>query len=302
MFQSQQFVRVQRRGPETVLLQFILLSVLFFVCMIGLIAFMHFSSANTSASVAAPVPSHSASGDLIEVIVPAETVDTGKLLDPAMFRRERRPAVAVGPEMVRDFEELKGLYSRGMLVKGQPIIRDLLTSLQPVNALTASIPTGYRAIAIRVDATSSVEGWAQAGARVDVIWVTQMTGRRTASVIAPNAKVLSANRRTEQTAQQQNQGNAEKLVPSTVTLLLSSRDALRVRLASLHGRLALVLRGSQDGGGATGSTPMNEGVLYSGLNVPAAAQKRNVVTVKVRDRKSGATEQLMFENGQRVGN
>jgi Flp pilus assembly protein CpaB len=140
-----------------------------------------------------------------------------------------------------------------------------------------------------------------------VIWVTTFTGRRTASVIAPNAKVLSANRRVEGAAapaaraiSQPRAKKGEEGIPATVTLLLTSRDAMRVRLAALHGRLSLVLRGIDDSGMAGSTVPIGEGSLYSGLNHQESPRSRNLVTVTVKDRNTGEQESLVFENGQRV--
>jgi hypothetical protein len=74
---------------------------------------------------------------------------------------------------------------------------------------------------------------------------------------------------------------------------------MRVRLASLNGRLALVLRGSDDAGLAKMSGPIGEGALF---NVSKGVQplNRNLVSVKVRDRRTGKEELLTFEDGERV--
>jgi pilus assembly protein CpaB len=300
MFQRNTFGRARRR-PETVLLQFVLLSVIFFVSIIGVVAFMHFSSPPSGAATQAePTVAIVDTAGQIDLIVPTDNIVPGVPLEPSMFRRDKRPEDVVGPEMVRDFEEVRGLYTKGLLIANQPVNRDLLTGLQPVNALTASIPTGYRAIAIPVDATSSVEGWAQAGARVDVFWVTTLTGRRTVSMVAANAKVLSANNKTEGVQKRDPSKAPSDEIPHTVTLLLSSKDALRVRLSSLHGRLSLVLRGSEDSGAVASSNPIPESALYSTSNLPVMEQTRNLVTVKVKDRTTGKEEDLTFENGERV--
>ncbi len=300
MFQRNSFVRVRRR-PETILLQFVLLSVIFFVSIIGVVAFMHFSSPISGAATQTePVAAVVQAAGQVDLIVPTDNIVPGVALEPTMFRRDKRPEEVVGPEVVREFDEVKGLYTKGLLIANQPVNRDLLTSLQPVNALTASIPTGYRAIAIPVDATSSVEGWAQAGARVDVFWVTSLTGRRTVSMVAANAKVLSANSKTEGVQKNDPAKSGAEEIPHTVTLLLSNKDALRVRLASLHGRLSLVLRGSEDSGAVSSSNPIPESALYSTSNLPVMEQVRNLVTVKVKDRKTGKEEDLTFENGERV--
>jgi pilus assembly protein CpaB len=234
---------------------------------------------------------------MIEIVVPLESIPPGATLEPRMFHRVRKPEIVVSPDIVRDFEEVKGLYSRGVLVAEQPVHRDFLTSLQPVNALTASIPSGYRAIAISVDATSSVEGWAQPGARVDVIWVTKDFGTQMAYVIAPNAKVLSANKKAEGARVEGKESETE--IPTTVTLLLSVRDSLRVRLAALNGRLALVLRGIDSESTKPGS-PISEGALFNLNNKPVLPNSRNIVDVKVKDRRTGKVENLKFEDGQRI--
>ncbi len=266
-----------------------------FAVVMGMV--IHLSSPPSKANtVVAPPPQRVAEG-MIDIIVPLQSIPPGATLEPKMFHRVSKPEIVVGTDIIRDFEEVKGLFSKGMLVAGQPIHRDFLTSLQPVNALTASIPKGYRAIAIAVDATSSVEGWAQPGARVDVVWVTKDFGPQMAYVIAPNAKVLSANKKAE--GARADGKDTEGELPSTVTLLLSVRDAMRVRLAALNGRLALVLRGIEsDNKRPVG--PISEGSLFNLGNRVVMPVNRDIVDVKVKDRRTGKTETLKFEDGLRV--
>jgi pilus assembly protein CpaB len=258
---------------------------------------LHLSSAPSKANTVVASQKKAVDDGMIDIIVPLQSVPPGSTLDPKMFRRVKKPELVVGVDIIRDFEEIKGLYSKGVLVAEQPIHRDFLTSLQPVNALTASIPKGYRAIAISVDATSSVEGWAQPGARVDVIWVTKDFGMQMAYVIAPNAKVLSANKKAEGARVEGKDKEVE--VPSTVTLLLSVRDAMRVRLAALNGRLALVLRGI-DSDNNKPAGPISEGSLFNVGNKVMMPTDRNIVDVKVKDRRTGKVETLKFEDGLRV--
>ncbi len=258
---------------------------------------LHLSSGPSKANTVVTAPQAVIDDGMIDIIVPVKNVAPGATLDSKMFRRVRKPELVVSADIIRDFEEVKGLYSKGMLVAQQPIHRDYLTSLQPVNALTASIPKGYRAIAISVDAISSVEGWAQPGARVDVIWVTKDFGMQMAYVIAPNAKVLSANKKAEGARVNGKDKDAE--VPSTVALLLSVRDAMRVRLAALNGRLALVLRGI-DSDNNKPAGPISEGSLFNVGSRVVMPRDRNIVDVKVRDRRTGKVETLKFEDGMRV--
>jgi Flp pilus assembly protein CpaB len=117
-----------------------------------------------------------------------------------------------------------------------------------------------------------------------------------AYVVAPNAKVLSANKKAEGARLEGKEAEAE--VPTTVTLLLSVRDSMRVRLAALNGRLALVLRGVDTDNFKPGS-PISQGALFN-MGPKPLANNRNIVDVKVRDRRTGKVENLKFEDGQRV--
>lgn len=296
MASSNTYSRNRRRGNASAsrlaVIGAIAVAVLVFVG-----ASLHLSSAPSNARNVAGGPQQPVDDGMIEIVVPLQNIPPGATLEPNMFHRVKKPEIIVGPDIIRDFEEVKGLYSKGVLVAEQPVHRDFLTSLQPVNALTASIPNGYRAIAISVDATSSVEGWAQPGARVDVIWVTKDFGSQIAYVIAPNAKVLSANKKAEGARVERKEADVEE--PSTVTLLLSVRDAMRVRLAALNGRLALVLRGIDSENTKPGS-PISEGALFNMGPKVVISNNRNVIDVKVRDRRTGKVETLKFEDGQRV--
>lgn len=294
MVSNNSYGRSYGRGRGTDATKVAVLTAAAIVLLAGLGAAIHLSSSQSNAR--GPAAALPVDDGTIEVVVPVQNIPPGATLEQSMFHRVRKPEIIVGPDIIRDFEEIKGLYSRGMLVSQQPVHRDFLTSLQPVNALTASIPKGYRAIAIAVDATSSVEGWAQPGARVDVIWVTKETGDQMAYVVAPNAKVLSANKKAEGARTEDKTKDSE--VPTTVTLLLSVRDAMRVRLAALNGRLALVLRG-MDADTVRPSGPISENALFNLGNRPASPA-RPIVDVRVKDPVTGKVENLKFEHGQLV--
>jgi pilus assembly protein CpaB len=178
---------------------------------------------------------------MIDVLVPAKDIDAGAALEPAMFRMESRPQVGVSPRVVVSFEELKGQFARSLIVAGQPLHRDFMTSVRPTSAITASIPEGYRAVTISVDARSAVEGWVRPGARVDVMWLSNVRGRGGITRIVQNARVLSAERMT-----QTNQPQPGVPIPSTVTLLVTSEDAAKISLAATNGSITLQLRGDTD--------------------------------------------------------
>jgi Flp pilus assembly protein CpaB len=264
--------------------------VMFFV-VVGL--FLHLVSAPSDAGMVSEIPlSDTEAG---EILVPIETVQVGASFQPTMFRRELRPEEQITGDMVRSYDELKGFYAKGVLIKNQPILRGALTNRQPVHILTAMIPKNFRAVALQVEKPmlDNVDGWAQPGTDVDVVWVTKVFGRELAAILAGPVRVLAANKATEWTAAK---GPAsDKLV--TVTLLLSTRDALRVNLAAMHGKVTLGLRGLAD------KRP-NEAIRpTSNLTDEPAPQPvaKPIVSVTVRDPKSRESEVRTYDvSGRRV--
>ncbi|MCB0352422.1 MAG: Flp pilus assembly protein CpaB [Bdellovibrionales bacterium] len=182
---------------------------------------------------------------MVEVLVPVQEVQPGTALESRLFRKESRPQVGVSNRVVRDYEEIRGHYARSLIVPGQPLHRDYITSVRPTNVITANIPEGFRAVTIRVDARTSVEGFVRPGAKVDVVWASRIRGKPAITTIVHNAKVLSAERQTQQANAGQPAGAP---IPSTVSLLVSAEDAQKIQLASTTGSLSLSLRGDTDSG------------------------------------------------------
>src|SRR5690606_1867492 len=106
---------------------------------------------------------------------------------------------------------------------------------------------------LRVDATSAVEGWAVAGAIVDVLLVT----KEGATVVAEQVKILSAERSVV------SPDEGQPRVPSTVTVLVSQEQCLALNAAVNLGKIAFALRSSQDEG--TWKSPQYEAARLKSL-------------------------------------
>ena len=119
-----------------------------------------------------------------------------------------------------------------------PIFAENFSKRAPgINPVVERIPPGMRAMTIRVDATSSVEGWAGSGSIVDVLLITH----EKTSVIAEQVKVLSAERVVVPV-----EGAASPQVPSTVTLLVNQDQCLAINTAIPLGKIAFALRSPED--------------------------------------------------------
>lgn len=267
----------------------------FLVTFLGFVGlFLHVSSKPSDAKTVGEV--EMAPADTGEILVPVETVQVGTTLQPTMFRKEVRPEGQITGDMVRSYDELKGMYAKGVLVKSLPILKGALTNRQPIHILTAMLPKNYRAVALQVERPllDNVDGWAQPGTDVDVVWITSAFGKEMAAVLAGPVKVLAANKATEYSKTKAG-AEVDKLV--TVTLLLTTRDAVRVSLAAMHGKISLGLRGIGDKKPNDGAKPISN-ITDEPVAQPVA---KPVISVKVRDASSRVGEVRTYdENGRRI--
>lgn len=266
--------QVRSKADQT---RLILISSSILVVVFSLSAYFLLSNSTPEEAEAsvAQQPAVQASIESIQILVPLEEIDSGTLLSPDMFRVESRPLVAVPESAVKSIEEITGQYARSLIVPGQIMQRELMTSVRPANQVTANIPSGFRAVTIRVDARTSVEGFVRPGAKVDVVWATYIRGEPSVTVIVQNAKVLSAERSVDSSA------DPNVPVPSTVTLLVSARDASKIQLASTEGKLSLSLRGDEDDGRGDSAGPVTRSNLLAGPQVDKTRHRSTEGTVSV---------------------
>lgn len=184
--------------------------------------------------------------DLVFLPVPRRDVAPGETLAEVPFSEVRWPKSAVDDSFVKSQGELKALVATTTLPSGMPVSkRNLSMSESDANAVVESIPDGMRAITVRVDVESAVEGWARTGNYVDVIVIKPGGGSEgglESKVIAENVRILSAGRSTAPVGKDAQNTQA----PGTVTLLVSQVDALRIKTGASIGRLTFSLRGQGD--------------------------------------------------------
>ncbi len=200
--------------------------------------------------------------DSIDIPAPGRPVARGERLSNVPIVRMKWPKSKVSLQYVSDIAEFKDAVARTTLPQMLPIPVSAL-SLTPIenNGVIEAIPQGMRAITVRVDAESAVEGWAQSGSFIDVILVRKPGGvdgdRLETKIIAENVRILSAGRSAEPSPADQ---TAPK-TPSTVTLLTTQEDALKIKAAANLGKLTFALRGNGDQGPTT-SLSLDERGLF----------------------------------------
>lgn len=227
--------------------------------------------------------------EMIDVLVPIRTIEPGEELSPSLFATARRARLTIPGNTALELSQVNGRFAKSYIPPFYPFTLDMLSEKKPLNEVIGSIPEGFRAVTISVNATSSVEGWARAGANVDVQWVTEIRGERSAKRLVENAKILSAERKVES-----NQ-NPNEPIPTTVTLLVAEKEAQKISLAASSGHLVLFLRGSRDSG--KGSSDAGTLTLSDLIGDHAKTEAKIEGTLRMQG-KNGVVEELSIVEGK----
>lgn len=175
-------------------------------------------------------------------VVAAEPLPLGTLVTKTNVKVVPWPAANQVPG---GFSSIDDVVDRGVVSPvaiNEPLTANNLASKEAGAGLPPTIPSGMRAMSVRVNEVIGVAGFVVPGTRVDVMVVIGQDEGSLARVVASNVQVLAAGTRYDQEAAREG-----KAVPSSVvTLLLSPADAELVGLASNQGQLLLTLRNPLD--------------------------------------------------------
>jgi pilus assembly protein CpaB len=146
----------------------------------------------------------------------------------------------------------RGGFSRVEDVVDRPVISPILPDEPVVDSRLASrgagpglgpmIPTGMRAISVRVNDVVGVAGFILPGMHVDVLSTGRSPGRDEiiTRTVLENITVLSVGQTVQVDA------HSQAINAAVVTLLVNPEDAEALTLANNEGRIQLVLRNSTD--------------------------------------------------------
>lgn len=228
--------------------KFIIIAAVVLIASVSTILFLLYTASSGERSSvqvikdADPVP---AAVGTVTLLAPEGVVRAGAPLSSVIFKEIYWPRTQVPEGAVRDVAELRSLFARNDLQPGMPVVRGNLTREQA----RASLPVrmGDRAVTIAVDDSRGVEGFALPGTRVDVVLTFMSAGQLTSQVIVDNATVLSLGGDSTLGGQAGSErARLGRRASSTITLNVSTGDALKLQTARQLGNLSLTLRNSED--------------------------------------------------------
>lgn len=216
------------------------------------------------------VSSHAAKAPSLatkDMVVAAESLPLGLAVKPNHVKIVKVP-VEMFPKSA--FSKVDDVLDRSVIsgiVQNEALLEERMAPRGSGMGLLPIIPTGMRAMAVRVNEIIGVAGFILPGTRVDVL----VTGRPPAgsaadvtTTVLQNITILSAN----QQMQSDNRGAA--INATVVNVLVTPEQAEILTLAGNEGRIALVLRNAIDQ--KTEPVPVHETAeLYNGMRKPKPA-------------------------------
>lgn len=145
------------------------------------------------------------------------------------------------------FSNVSDVVGRGLIVpvvKNEPVLAPKLASKEAGAGLPPVIPSGMRAVSVRVNDVIGVAGYVLPGNHVDVVATESPDGKSenaTSKVILSNVQVVTAGTRIDEDKEK-----GKPMEVTVVTLLVYPDQAERLALASTEGKIQLALRNPLD--------------------------------------------------------
>jgi pilus assembly protein CpaB len=201
----------------------------------------------------------------IDVALAANDLKVGDKLEERDIRVARVPVSLIPPGAFRATTPIAG---RGIILpvsRGEFILNSKLAPEKAGSGLPSMIPTGMRAVSVRVNEVVAVAGFVVPGTHVDVILTGNPTGGNEpqTTTVLENVAVIASGQKLERNA------SGDPQTTPVITLLVSPDDAQKLTLAASQGHIQLALRNPMDTK-PTGPEAVRVNGLYKGLPPPAA--------------------------------
>ena len=146
------------------------------------------------------------------------------------------------------FKAIEDVTNRGVITgvaENEPITEAKLAPLGAGAGLAPTIPSGMRAISVRVNEVIGVAGFVIPGSRVDLVVTVNDPQNKLAitKAVVNNLEVLTAGSRFDQ---ESSRADGKPIQTSVVTLLATPQDAEKITLAASEGAITLTLRNPLD--------------------------------------------------------
>jgi pilus assembly protein CpaB len=181
--------------------------------------------------------------EMTDVIIATADIPIGTEIGPQQVAIVKYPKSLLSPEAMINKQEVISRVTISEIPAKTPILKRQLASPGTLAGLSGILKPGMRAVAVRVDESSSVSGFVVPGSYVDVIAIMQpqIDGAKPVSkVILQNVRVLTGGQ------QMQTKNDGKPTLVNTVSLEVTPAQAEKLKLAEAEGRLQLSIRNTTD--------------------------------------------------------
>jgi pilus assembly protein CpaB len=211
------------------------------------------------------------------VVVAAQTVARGEVLQPASLKVVDFPRNSVPAGSFRGISQLSGSgtdqpVALHAIVANEPILSDEISGANGKHTLAISISDGMRAVSLRSNDVAGVGGFVLPGDRVDVMLTraaANLPNDAITQVLAENVLVLGVD-------QSSNDAADTPVVARSVTVEVNPSQAQTISLGQTVGTLSLALRHTADG---TLLTRRETSVADLGMTAPAKRSPQSELRV-----------------------
>lgn len=182
----------------------------------------------------------------VQVVVASSHLPVGSLVTADMVKLVPWPERNQVPGA---FTAIDKVVNRGVVLpvgENEPITESKLAPVGAGAGLSPTIPTGMRAVSVKVNEVIGVAGFVVPGSRVDVLVTVTLAGANATSItraVVSNVEVLTSGTRFDQ---EKAQADGKPIPATVVTLLATPEDAERITLAATEGKIMLTLRNPLD--------------------------------------------------------
>jgi len=209
----------------------------------------------------------------VDVVVAQHPLKLGARLTNDDVKLAKWPA---DTQVSGGFAKLEDVVDRGLLSdvsENEPLTSARVAPREAGAGLPPSIPTGMRAVSVKVNEVIGVAGFVVPGTRVDVM--VTLTNRQKQQdsitrVVVSNVQVLTAGTRYDQ----ENAKDGKPIPSTVVTLLVAPDDGERIALAASEGQIMLTLRNPLDTAPTATTGVRTSGLLGQTAEAPAPAKPR----------------------------
>lgn len=222
-----------------------------------------------------------------EILVAAVEIEQGQMIGASNLQWQEWPTSAINGNLVTKsarpeaMSELEGTIMRSRLLAGEPLREERLRQGN-VGYLAAMLPSGKRAVAVKVSPESSAGGFILPNDHVDVLMTAREDDQSElkTDTILHNVKVLAIDQLVDGS-------ETETVVGRTATLELDPSQSEAIIAAEASGMLSLVLRSITDVLEPQPDFQVTEVTLV-------AAEEEQVIPRTVRVRRAGIVEVVVL--------